>query len=149
MRKPKLPKKVTSTFATVEISLGRADIQRFIESDHKIPFTLHGYLIPGRANVGNSDDVGTEFAAHVDSISIQTPTFVALDRCGRPWAMASDVKAGDMLQCDGGFTCMRDGAKKVVKADGDKRYVACRDGRHYLKGQENNDGALIGLYKVA
>lgn len=146
---PKILKGTTATFATVEIGKGRDVIQKLIEADFKIPFTLRGYLNPGKGNVGSGDDVGTEFGAETESIIIGKPEFVALDRIGRPWALMKDMKAGVHLQCDGGFECMKPGSKRAVRLDKKgEPYVTCVDGKHYLSGQEGEHGELIGLYKV-
>jgi hypothetical protein len=64
----------------------------------------------------------------------------------REWVVAKKVKAGDRLFTDGGFTCMPGGELKVVREDGDGLYVACRDGRHYLDGQLDEQGRLVGFY---
>lgn len=69
---------------------------------------------------------------------------------GRPWARLSELKAGDKLVADGGFTCIKKGGVVVVEARGDGQlYVGCRSGSHYLDGQvsgENHD-SLIGLWR--
>jgi hypothetical protein len=85
------------------------------------------------------------------------------DTQGRRWAHSSTVKAGDVLECDGGFTCMCEGDKKVVKElplplkhcsaeyakDPFARlYVDCTDGTHTLDGQIGEHGELVGLYAV-
>lgn len=59
----------------------------------------------------------------------------------------ADVKAGDILITDAGFSCMKAGAEHVVRADekDGKLYVSCNDGRHFLDGQVDSGGMLIGL----
>jgi hypothetical protein len=59
----------------------------------------------------------------------------------------SDLKAGDTIIADGGFTCMEAGPKKVYAAD-DGLHVLCNKGRHYLEGQLDDDGTLVGLEKT-
>lgn len=56
----------------------------------------------------------------------------------------SDLKAGDTIIADDGFTCMHAGPKRV-QSDDAGLYVKCREGRHYLDGQENEAGELVGL----
>lgn len=56
-----------------------------------------------------------------------------------------DLKAGDSVFADGGFTCLR-GGFHFVEADGDGLFIQCDDGKHYLVGQENENGELVGLY---
>ncbi len=66
------------------------------------------------------------------------------------YAKVSDVKAGDKLRADGGFTCIETGAVLEVK-DADGLYVCCALGSHWLIGQEEEiDGELVyvGLEKV-
>ncbi len=72
---------------------------------------------------------------------------------GRAWAHQDTCKAGDVLTCDGGFTCMAEGQEVEVHADPDHEgieslFVPCKDGAHYLVGQLDFDGcgALVGLY---
>ncbi len=66
----------------------------------------------------------------------------------RPFAKISDVKAGDKLKTDGGFTCMAEGEVKTIIADEAGRlFIECCDGRHALDGQEEGE-IYVGLYKV-
>jgi len=49
------------------------------------------------------------------------------------------VKIGDILIADGGFTCLQDRQEcKVQETDGEL-YVACTAGFHFLDGQLNDD----------
>ena len=59
----------------------------------------------------------------------------------------SDIKEGDTIVVDGGFTCMKAG-EKLVKGSKTGLYVDCNDesGRHYLDGQEDEKGELIGIH---
>lgn len=80
---------------------------------------------------------------------------------GRSWAKLSELKPGDKLIADGGFTCMRDGAIKVVLAEPNgELYVFCdgpdgegglEEGKchHNLKGQisQENHDSLVGLWR--
>jgi hypothetical protein len=59
----------------------------------------------------------------------------------------SDLKAGDTIIADGGFTCMEAGPKKVHIAH-DGLYIICDEGRHYLVGQLDGDETLVGLEKT-
>lgn len=58
-----------------------------------------------------------------------------------------DVKDGDVLIADAGFTCLPDGGARTVHEDNDGHlYVSCAEGRHYLNGQISSDGRhLVGL----
>ena len=63
------------------------------------------------------------------------------------WANLKTLKPGDRRFTDGGFPCMPDGELKVVRSDDNGQlYVACQHGKHYLDGQDDGDGKLIGLY---
>lgn len=59
----------------------------------------------------------------------------------------SDLKSGDTIVVDGGFPCMSDGPKTVHVTNNKDFYVICRDGRHFLSGQEDENGELIGISK--
>ena len=56
----------------------------------------------------------------------------------------SEVKPGDVLIADGGFTCIELGATLVV---GDDLSVPCAHGKHFLDGQVDFDDGdtLVGL----
>lgn len=76
-----------------------------------------------------------------------------IDSNGRTWAHSDTCKAGDVLICDGSFTCLKDGAEVEVHADPEREgiaalFVTCKDGAHYLDGQLDFDGcgAFVGLY---
>ena len=60
----------------------------------------------------------------------------------------ADVKEGDVLIADGGFTCIEDGAKLTVFKHSDNGlYVLCEEGEHYLDGQIDwvNFEELVGF----
>jgi hypothetical protein len=77
-----------------------------------------------------------------------------------------DIKVGDKLIADGGFTCIEEGRVCEVKARGDTLYVDCcgsnsdlRDegsdptlltytSSHDLDGQEDEDGTILGFEKA-
>jgi hypothetical protein len=66
------------------------------------------------------------------------------------FAKLKSVKAGDILKTDGGFTCMPAGVLRKVHADADgKLWIRCSDGKHYLDGQADGQGCLVGLTAVA
>ena len=70
------------------------------------------------------------------------------------YAIMSEVRAGDKLVADGGFTCIATGAILDVHADADGAlWVPCNGSgddthKHYLLGQLGADGELIGLTPV-
>lgn len=68
-----------------------------------------------------------------------------------------DVKEGDQVIADGGFTCLKDGAVLTVKTHptigaalgpGHQLYVECDAGGHFLDGQTDDDGEIIGFAKA-
>lgn len=59
----------------------------------------------------------------------------------------TDVKPGDILITDRGFTCMDKGQHLTVRLSRHGLWIPCRVGRHYLDGQEDEDGFLVGLTK--
>jgi len=75
------------------------------------------------------------------------------------WAVPiTAVKAGTLLRCDGGFTCLRDGAMVDVKADEEGELFvdcSCHTGeepgqhRHYLDGQLNDACTHYVGFRVA
>ncbi len=59
-----------------------------------------------------------------------------------------EIKAGDILAADGGFTCLQEGEELEVKLDGEgSKFVECEQGCHFLDGQENEDGEITGFLK--
>lgn len=63
------------------------------------------------------------------------------------YAKEADVKAGDVLVTDGGFTCMKDKELKTVCEDENGLYITCAEGHHYLDGQLERK-EYIGLRKT-
>ena len=61
----------------------------------------------------------------------------------------SEIKPGDKLIADGGFTCLdEDEVVEVAKDEEGFLYVPCRDGQHHLDGQEGENGEVIGLRRA-
>lgn len=56
----------------------------------------------------------------------------------------SDLQPGDKIKLDSGFTCAPASITEVLQAD-DGLYFKCSHGRHYLEGQERDDGELEGI----
>ncbi len=72
------------------------------------------------------------------------------DLAGIEYAKLSEVKEGDVLRCDDGFTCMSMMAAELVvhkRADG-TLWVPCRAGMHDLDGQCDDGDHIVGMYKV-
>ena len=59
-----------------------------------------------------------------------------------------DLKVGDTIIADAGFTCMEAGPKIVKVHEDGELFVDCdANCGHALIGQENEDGYLIGFSK--
>lgn len=58
-----------------------------------------------------------------------------------------DVKEGDTVIIDEGFNCMKAGKKRVYADEEEDLYIECDYGNHYLVGQEDEKGFLIGITK--
>lgn len=62
--------------------------------------------------------------------------------------LLKDVKEGDTLITDGGFTCMEEGEEKIVKNDNGVLCIDCDSGGHAIHGQsDSSDTPLVGLKK--
>lgn len=68
------------------------------------------------------------------------------DKKGVSWASLKDVKLADCLRTDAGFECIEEGARVMVRCDEGGLYFNCREGHHYLSGQLDAHGKLVGLY---
>ncbi len=75
----------------------------------------------------------------------ETKTRPAADVSGRAYAFAAAVNAGDLLEADGGFTCIPDGKILTVQGDPGALFVACRCGGHAIDGQNDGNGVLVGF----
>lgn len=60
-----------------------------------------------------------------------------------------DVKVGDVLIADGGFTCLKPGPHEVKADEEGRLFIACAEDRHFLEGQIDfkDPTVLIGLSK--
>lgn len=70
------------------------------------------------------------------------------DLNGREYAKLSELKAGDLIELDSEFTCMK-GVARICDEQGGL-YICCSHGKHFLDGEvyDNYDDSLIGIYKV-
>jgi hypothetical protein len=62
---------------------------------------------------------------------------IARDINGKAYARISEIKEGDYVIVDGGFTCMKDGTRKRVRLgrNGELNIACTSDGGHSLNGQ--------------
>lgn len=63
------------------------------------------------------------------------------------WAKFSYVRVGTKLRADSGFDCIEPDTILTV-ANNDGLYVPCSCGMHFLFGQPDDDGFLIGFSEV-
>jgi hypothetical protein len=63
------------------------------------------------------------------------------------YAKEADVKAGDKLVADDGFTCIEPFKTLTVEEDDHGLFVSCAEGHHYLDGQLEDGDHYIGLTK--
>ena len=71
------------------------------------------------------------------------------DKFGNLYAEASQIKAGDIVYPDGGFDCLTKDWPYVCMASGDNPgdfYLQCSEHKHWLSGQDDGDGYLVGIY---
>lgn len=60
----------------------------------------------------------------------------------------NEIKTGDILIADGGFTCLREGQSCEAKHDEcDSLYIDCDEGQHRLDAQVDENDDLVGLAK--
>jgi hypothetical protein len=69
----------------------------------------------------------------------------AADRHSRPYAKASDLKAGATIQVDDSFTCIDPWECREVINKDRALCVICSSGFHYLEGQRDGD-RYVGIY---
>ena len=65
------------------------------------------------------------------------------------YATIGEVKEGDTVRLDGGFTCIREGETRIVKRGAGGLYFECSEGNHYLDGQLDDGTEYIGVTLVA
>jgi hypothetical protein len=148
---PTLPL-ISSTFALLDVMKGREPLEKIVGAGYQIPVTITGYISHGRGGVGRDDGVSREFSIDVESVVMRDPEFVPADKIGRAWALVDDLKEGDKITLDDGFTCVkaseRNKPRRVYSALNGDLYFKCRDGEHFLSGQIGEHGEYIGVYKV-
>lgn len=60
----------------------------------------------------------------------------------------SEIRVGDLLKVDDGFSCVPPNSLVTVYRCKRGLYFECTEGRHYLDGQTNENGNLVGLEKT-
>ena len=68
---------------------------------------------------------------------------------GRPWAKLSELKAGDVVELDSGFTCASAGFR-TLKETKDGLAFDCAEGEaaHAIAGQADDGEHCIGIYRA-
>lgn len=67
---------------------------------------------------------------------------------GRPYAKLSELKAGDIVELDTGFTCHTAG-KVAVCEDKAGLFFECGEGHHYFEGQTEDGEHCVGIFKAS
>jgi hypothetical protein len=62
-------------------------------------------------------------------------------------ATLNTTQPGDSLIADAEFNCINAGRVTVARNETGALYVPCACGRHYLDGQADGYGVLVGLWK--
>lgn len=59
-----------------------------------------------------------------------------------------EIKVGDVVKCDSGFTCIPANALRTVQQteDGDL-WIKCEAGMHFVDGQLNEKNEYVGLLR--
>lgn len=70
------------------------------------------------------------------------------DKQGRSYAKLSELKVGDTIELDGGFTCRQAGRATVKARPDGALYFDCTDGGHALHGQADDGENLVGIYRA-
>ena len=68
------------------------------------------------------------------------------DLSGRAYAKLSELKAGDIIELDEGFTCQRPSKVKVFADERGILCFACDEGNHRLDGQADDGEHCVGVY---
>ncbi len=66
------------------------------------------------------------------------------DKAGRAYAKLSELKPGDKVELDDGFTCHPAGVVILYQRNG--LYFDCHEGGHNLLGQADDGEHCVGVY---
>lgn len=70
------------------------------------------------------------------------------DKQGRDYAKLSELKAGDTVEVDGDFTCLKPWTKHMIATDDGGMFIPCSDGKHHLSNQADDGVHCIGIYRA-
>lgn len=70
------------------------------------------------------------------------------DKQGRQWARLSELKEGDKIELDSGFTCAS--GRKILKVTPDGLAFDCAEGiaAHVISGQADDGEHCVGVYHL-
>lgn len=60
-----------------------------------------------------------------------------------------ELKEGDTVIVDNGFSCMQSGKYKIKSDFYGRLFIVCSKGFYHLEGQVSTDGELIGITKAS
>lgn len=72
--------------------------------------------------------------------------FQTHDVHGNAYAKLSELKEGDFVLIDGGFSCLSQGKAQVRADDSGRLFIPCSSGNHYLDGQADDGEHCVGIY---
>lgn len=71
------------------------------------------------------------------------------DKNERPYAKLSQLKAGDKVELDTGFTCHEAGVVHLEQHQPEgPLFFKCADGWHNIEGQADDGEHCVGIYTV-
>lgn len=66
----------------------------------------------------------------------------------KTYSRLEEFQNGEECQVDGDFTCVKAWSTVTIQHDVEgKPFFECKSGSHYLEGQLNEDGLVVGLYR--
>lgn len=70
---------------------------------------------------------------------------------GKEWARLSQLRRGDRVLTDDGFTCGINNKTLTVEQNAHGFFVPCDEGQHFLDGQlsDEDEDHLIGMWPAA
>lgn len=69
------------------------------------------------------------------------------DSTRRPYFKLSEVKEGQQIELDDGFTCARPGPSELILGK-HGLYFLCNECEHYISGQADDGEHCVGVYVV-
>ncbi len=98
---------------------------------------IEGFAAPHPDNRQFNVSASISIEAGVGQMLVLTIEATQLER-----VRMADLKAGDVLIADAGFSCIPEG-EVIVNGDEAGLYFECAEGRHRLDGQEDEPGGYL------